>query len=455
MKNFLKSYNVFTVLFIAIIVLTIVCTPLFGMSDLSEYTSVFKNIGLYNISDNPINVSECYGISGTANPTSLFELIIVLIIGLNKLVLSGSVFNIHFLGCTYSIIFILSLYFLQKNLRFNKDYLNYGFSVLLGIVFLDLGYIAYFNSFYSEAMIFVLVIAMTSLAVSVAHKWSYVKIVLFAFMACVLACMRFSAAVTALVAAAALLVIGFADKGKSRVVCSILAVIVAATSVFSMLNPYTSARDVKLYNRVYKDLATTSDTALSELGIADRTVPENPTVEDMSAAVSGLTYGDICNYYVNHPGKFMDDAESAINNSYFLIQEFAPYKQTGDYYGIREYTAPKIWNFLKKILPPKGALPIFIIIFAYLGIAIREFLRTKKLGDTAKSRMAMFAIILPVGALAEFVSTVITTGTILISKNMFTFGVYFDLMFITAIMWVACTLLARREAIKAKYGVKQ
>lgn len=455
MKNFLKSYNIFTVLFIAIIVLTVVCTPLFGISDMSEYSAVFKNIGLYNISDNTINVSQSYGISGVANPTSLFEMIIVILIGLNKLFLSDSVFNIHFIGCTYSIIFIISLYFLQKNLRFNKDYLNYGFSALLGIIFLDLGYIAYFNSFYSDAMIFVLVIAMTSLAVSVSRKWSYAKIVLFAILACILACMRFSAAVTALVAAIAILAIGFSNKDKSKVVCSILALVVAATSVYSMINPYVSARDVKLYYRVYTDLATTSDTALEELGIADRVVPENPTIDEMSEAVSGLTYGNIGNYYMKNPDKFFKDAKSAVNNSYFLIQDFAPYKETGDYYGIREYTAPKIWNFLKRTVIPKGALPVFAIILAYLSIAIREFFRTKKLGDAMKSRMSLFAIALPVGALAEFVSTVITTGNILISKNMFVFGVYFDLMIITAIMWVACTLIARREAIKEKYGVKQ
>jgi len=456
MKNILKSYNIFTLIFIVVILIAVICTPIYGLGDLSEYTSTFESVGLYNSNADTYAIAQNYGISQPdASEKSAFQIFLMVLISINKLLFSKTIFNIHFLSVIYSLIFILGMYFLQKNMRFEKDYLNYAFSALLGIVFFDLGYLAYFNSFYTDALILVLIIALSALSVSISKKFSYIKLILFAVCACLLSAMRFSAAVVALAAALVLCVIAFTLNTKGKTVTLMLSAIVAIVSVFSMTNAHIPARDVKLYNLIYNDFALEDKSVLEYFDLEENEISNNPTMAEMSEAVNNVTYDDVVRYYVSNPKQFTANIKSAANNAYFLIQDFASYREAGAYYGLREGTNLKIWNFLKRRVIPNGLWVILLFTVVYAVIAVREYLIYKKGGNNLKACIALFTVLLPVGAFAEMVATVITTGKILISKNMFVFGIYFDLMLITAVLWVATTLIARRETIKEKYGVKQ
>ena len=76
-------------------------------------------------------------------------------------------------------------------------------------------------------------------------------------------------------------------------------------------------------------------------------------------------------------------------------------------------------------------------------------------GDGKNVFLAGVLAILPVAALIELVGTVILTGEAAISRNLFCFGIYFDLMLVSAVIWAVHTVLNRRHEIKAKYGVNQ
>ncbi len=456
MKNVLKSYNIFTLIFLAVILLTVIFTPIYGLGDLSEYTSVFESVGLYNSSSDAYAIAQNYGISQPdGSEKSVFHIFLMLLISINKLLFSKTIFNIHFISIVYSFIFIIGMYFLQKNLRFEKDYLNYVFSALLGLVFLDLGYIAYFNSFYTDALMFVLIIALVALAVASAKKFSYVKLILFAICLCLFSSMRFSSAVTVLCASAILFLLSLMIKRKGKIATAIVSVVVAVVSVFYMVNATVPARDIKLYNLIYNDLAVENESAPEFFGVEGTKLSENPDISEMEEAVDGITYGDVFKYYASHPKQFTSNIKSAANNAYFLIQDFASYHEAGAYYGVREGMTIKIWNFLKRRVLPNGLWVILLFIAVYAVVAVREYLKNKKAGEFEKAYISLFAVILPVGALSEIVATVLTTGKILISKNMFVFGIYFDLMIITAVVWTAATLIARNNAIKEKYGVRQ
>lgn len=455
MKRFLKSYNIFTVVFAVILILTVLCTPIFGLGDLSEYTSVFESVGLYNISEDTFCISQSYGISTPDNSVkSVFEIFLILLININK-IFSTEVFNIHFISTVYCIAFLIGIYFLQKNVQLEKDYLNYAFSALLALGFLDLGYIAYFNSFYTEALIFVLIIAVAALAVAMAQKISYFKLVLFALAVCLLSAMRFSTAVVSLSAGAVLFVFAVNTKGRERAVCAVVAAVIAVVSVVSMFTTQIPAREVKLYSHIYNDIAVKDDSALEEFGLDETSFGQDATGDDMKNAVEGITYGDVAKYYLSNPDMLFEKLKAAANNSYFLQLDFAKYTEAGAYYGIRESLCLKIWNTLKKRVLPQGIWVILIFMAAYIVMAVREYMKYKKEEDAVRANIAIFSILLPVGALAEWIGTVITTGEILISKNMFVFGIYFDLMLITAVIWAAATLIARQESIRNKYGVKQ
>ncbi len=454
MKKLIKSYNIFIILAVAVVLLTVVCVPVYGLGDMSEYLSVFQNTGLYNVSEDTFCIAQSYGIDANApGAQNLFEMFLGSIVNLNKMLFSNTVFNIHFLSSVYCIVFLLGMYFLQKNTKLEKPSLNYLFSALLSVIFLDLGYLAYFNSFYSEALTFVLVILIAALAVSVIHKFSYLKIVFLSLALIVFSGLKVTGALTSLLFGA-LLVLYFKEaEGKKKIVSVTLATLVIITSAVSVFSVQIPARDVKLYSHVYNDIVQNNKGDFSNLNLKE--VDDNPTIEDMEEAVADITYGDLVRYYAKNPSVFINSLKLAANNSYFLILDFASYREAGAYYGIRDMLNLKIWNKLKRTVIPSGLPVILIFMFAYVCVSVKEYLKYSKIKDRNRSGVALFCTVLPVAALCEMIGTVLTTGQILISKNMFVFGIYFDLMIVTAIVWGVSTLVSRRDSIREKYGVNQ
>jgi len=457
MKNLKKSYNIFILVFALFVVLTVICTPLYGLGDLSEYISVFENVGIYNPSADTSCVTQTYGISENAKgPNSFFEGFLAAVVTLNRLVFSGTVFSIYFLSVIYCVLFLSAMYFLQKNMRFEKEYINYLFSSLLAVVFLDLGYLAYFNSFYSEAFVFVMIIAAISAAVSVSRKFSYFKLLLLTVCICLLAMLRFAAAVVALAFAVLLTIFSLNFQNKKKITCLILSAVVAVISIFSMFNATVPSRDVKLYNLVYNDLAKNTESDLSAIDMDYAyTQIDNPSLEDMKNAVEGITYGDVVKYYISNPSVFIKSIKSAANNAYFLVLDFASYREAGAYYGVRDVLHLRVWNFLKRTILPNGLAVILLFIVAFAAVAVKEYMKYIRSEDKKSAALALASVMLPIGAMSELIGTVLTTGQILISKNMFIFGVYFDFMIVVAVMWAVTTLIARRNSIKDKYGVNQ
>lgn len=455
MKKLIKSYNIFTIIIGLVLLLTVVMPPVYGLGDMSEYMSVFENVGLYNTSQDTYCISSTYGIADGGNgPQSVFEAFLSTAISLNKLFFSHTFFNIHFLSSIYCIIFLFGMYFLQKNIQFGKTWINYTFSALLSVVFLDLGYLAYFNSFYSEALAFALIIAICALVLSFFKKFSYVKLALVGICLVPFSTLKISTALTALSFGVLMLWHFSREKGAKRIASVVIAAFVIASSVWSAFNTYIPAGDIKLFNHVYNDIAKTEGTDLSAFALKD--IPEGDlTVEDMKAAVEDITYGDVARYYISNPSAFVKGLKSAANNSYFLVLDFANYREAGGYYGIRDMLCLKIWNKLKRTIIPSGLLVILLFILAYLVVAVKEYIVYRKNGNRQLSGIALFSTALPFGALCEMVGTVLTTGQILISKNMFVFGIYFDMMLVTAIIWGTATLVSRRDSIKEKYGVNQ
>ena len=452
MKNFLKSYNIFTVIFLLFVVLVIICPPIYGVGDLAEYTSIFESVGLYNATADTYAITQNYGITEAGlGSKSFFEMFLMSVISLNKLLFSNSVFNIHFLSGIYSIVFILGMYYLQKNMQFKTSYLNYAFSALLGIVFLDLGYIAYLNSFYTDAAILVLTISMTALAISISKNISLLKLILFTACTGIIATMRFSFSVMALCIAVILCIVAWSFKSKKRYKLIICSAVIGIISVFSMLNPYIPARDIKLYNLICEDLAVTDENALQYFNVQK---VDSHSIEDMSNAVKDVTYVDVVRYYGDNPKTFTDNLKSAVNNSYFLIHS-ATYFEANANYGIRAFLPLKLWSYLKRTILPQGIWVVLGLIIAYGAVALFEYAKARRSKNKHKMFVSLFAFALPIGAVAELIGTVVTTGKILISKNMIGFGIYFDLIIITSILWGASTLIDRNKNIKDKYGVNQ
>ncbi len=451
MKNLKKTYNVFTILFAIVLVLALVVPPLYGLGDMSEYVPVFENVGLYNTGA-AYSISQQYGIADGKGAQTAYEYFLSGVVAVNKALFSETVFDIHFLSVMYIVLFLIGMYLLQRTLQFSDNRINYLFSILLGVVFLDLGYVAYMNSFYSEALVMTLLVLTASLTASVVKKFSWIKLVWLLVSGAILSMLKMSCAVTVFVLGAVVTFVMFKNK---KIFPAVLCCVLSLCCILSGLNMKIPARDVKLYNHLYNDLAVNcADADLSALDIKEEYKNAN-TLEQMSQAVEGVTYGDVLSFYLSNPEVFVKGLKSAANNSYFLILDYASYRQTADSYGVRELLVPKVWNFLKRTVLPNGLWVILLFLVAFAVVAVNESIKYHKSGEKYKSALALVSVTLPVGAVSELVSTVLLTGQVLISKNLIVFSMYFDMMVVVSVLWAVNTLLARRKAVKEKYGVHQ
>ena len=141
--------------------------PITGVADNGSYSSVIYPEGLYQLDDNSDDLDQGYFISdygimqyfneytsGTHTSQTLF---IQAAIGLDQLFTGNdSVFDIRFLGGLIVLYFLAALYFFTTAVSSRLSVVGALTAALICVViFCDISYTAFFNSFYAESLMFV------------------------------------------------------------------------------------------------------------------------------------------------------------------------------------------------------------------------------------------------------------------------------------------------------------
>nr|WP_233476300.1 hypothetical protein [Paenibacillus sonchi] len=150
-------------------VIALFTAPYIGMADNGDF---FRNIysnGLYfNLPDydskyfgyfvKHFGIYQYYNENGATLDSSQ-SLFIKLSMGLNKLVFSSTVFDIRFQAAIYTVLYVAAIYLLIEAVTCKMSR-KQGMiiAVIAVLVFGDTGYTAYFNSFYSESVVMIMMI---------------------------------------------------------------------------------------------------------------------------------------------------------------------------------------------------------------------------------------------------------------------------------------------------------
>jgi hypothetical protein len=396
---------------------------------------------------------------------------IKLAITINKLFLKNGIFDIRFLSSIYMIIFLISIYLLIKSIRLKSKIANWILAFLTVFFFVDVGYIAYFNSLYGEAMSYVFLLLCVGIGIHISTKD---RPRIFEFISFFIAAFFFVGAKQQNSPLVILFLIIFARMLTLRkdfiwrtvvIVCSI-AILSSSVFIYSFIS--REIRNINIHQAVFFGIlkgSTTPEKDLEELGINtgfavlagktyfDSNVAFSPTDAIMQSEFFGkITYGRILMFYIKHPLRLYQKMEITARNAFRIRQSYlgnfekSANKQRGQmasFFGG--------WSYLKEI----GAHNFFALV-ALFYISFYSIWYTKYKETKSNARKLKYEAIAMVGivGMVQFALPYIADGEGDLSKHLFIFDVCFDIMFVASIAWISLNIKHTRALFHSNPHVR-
>ncbi|SFE01155.1 hypothetical protein SAMN05216378_1968 [Paenibacillus catalpae] len=380
------------------------------------------------------------------------QIIPVFIAGMVGRLVDPQQFDIRILSLLYTILYIAALYVIVKYNKQRSIAFNTVLMACLLLVFLDIGYAAYFNSFFGEAvtLIFMLLTFGLALAVIRSDKPSIWLLTTFFLSAVCLIGTKLQNAPIGLL----LLLLGLrfwklrTDRPWRRTVGAWSAVVLLATVTMYTAAP-NELKHINLYQTVFFGVLKNSPEPaadLRELGLpeafkvnagtnffqADSVIrQDDPRILE---ALKGISHKDVLLYYVKHPGRFKQKLERAAENGMSIRPLYlgSYEKEAGKPYGAVSYTYSAWSTFKLKHMPNNLG---FVAAFAavYLIILGVEYVRR----GSVRQRLYLEALlVLALAGIFGFAVPLVGDGEADLGKHLFLFNVCFDMMMVVSVLYV-------------------
>lgn len=309
---------------------------------------------------------------------------------LDNLMTGDKVFDIRFLALLYGILYVPAVYLLvlQACSRVNSfsEGSVIGFVGLL--IFADVAYLTYFNSFYPEALWFICLLYCVGAGLSFQENRSAVQdfaaLFILVVFSSVLMASRGECAFLGVVFAVFCLKLLFARKNWMwRVICVMTAFLLSLLSISCMINMRSDYDDTSKLHAMTRGVLFEADNpseALKEFEIdtsyellADVSAYDYlPVVEVSSPALqeeflSKYSYMDIAAYYVRHPGSFVNLMDVSIKSCFGIRKESCGnYEQSVGLPAQAKSIFWGAWSTFKNTSAPKTIGYLLVLIGAVL-----------------------------------------------------------------------------------------
>jgi hypothetical protein len=450
----------------AVILISLICLytlfkePVIGVADNGDFYRIISQSGLYHLSNNNDDIflgyfNRYYGIYKYYNENGMMllssEVILIRIaLLLNGIFKGGKIFDIKYLALLYVITMNFAAYFIIKSLIINIKSKRHKFlAVLLFVlIFCDTGYIAYFNSFYGEAVnlsFFLLSIGLL-LYMYTFDKITSKYLVLFSVISLIFIGSKQQLAPIGILYCLVLLRLVIITKNKQvKQTIKILTgtfLVASAIFYFSIVGPFDYINRYHSMTRGVLLNEANPEEILSEFGISSqysilagniyyKSIPVIDPNDNklMKEFYSKYSFGSILKYYAKNPRVFGKVMSIASENAYSIKPDaMGNYeKSAGKSFGERSDFFSLYSSLKRKYLPHNIGLTIVLII-TYFIFAINDYIsyRNKK-NNKEQLIEELFLFVFLVGGSQVLVS-VLGAGDADISKHLFMFNVSFDLM---------------------------
>lgn len=371
-----------------------------GVADDGSATKIMNAVDVYYIQDEVGDMYNNYFIktysrvqeSGqqTNNLKSSHIFLVKAAVLLDDIVTKDKYFDIRFLGLIYMILYIPAIYFLIKQAccrvkRFSEGMVIGGAGLL---IFSDVAYITYFNSFYPEAIWFISLIYCVGFALSFQEKRKGLKDFLYLIWmlisGSVLISSKWQCFIIGIILAVFCIKLIFVRRNWLwGIACILGALYISFISIVCMIrldNDFNATSKFHAMTRGVLFGSNNPEKTLAEFRIA----PSYEMLTDASsfnyfpevrADDSSLKSGfldqyttlDIASYYIRHPGKLIGMIDVSIKSSFSIRRSYC-----GNYeksVGMPEKAKSifwSVWSTFKDTSAPKTIGYLFVLIGAVI-----------------------------------------------------------------------------------------
>lgn len=453
-----------TVCFLAVVLIAqLLITPVLGLANNGDFERIMTWGGL-KLPAGIVGDAQYFGffnrvyeigaahLGGYVSSTILFLKVAVWI---NKAFHSAHEFDIRFLGALHIVTLLVSVWIVLSALRKRSAGLAWAAAVLVALTTSDKGFTLYFNSMFSEATTFLMLLALIGFALHLTVAGE--RPVKWALIGATVASVLFVTAKVQNAVLGFLIVIWLlrllclhAERSWKR------AVLIAASVVFVFtagLSSYNAFDRINIYQTVfYGVLKDSPDPAadLRELGIreeyavlanADYFVPhpiDITTPEFKREYYDKISRGKVLMFYAKHPGRFFEKLQVCAKSSFNLHFYLGNYENQDGHQALEQSKAWTPWTALLSQVVPKTLW--FLVPFALLfaGVAVWEWRRQTSPGAKL---LCEFFLAIELMAMAQFVLPILGDGEADLGKHLFLFNVLGSVMLVTSVLWLVRRIL--------------
>ena len=477
MKKLLRSETALVVAAIVILVSILMLKPVIGVADNGDFNRIMTAGGIEYSAEESYQdkyfgyfhqTYSYYAMAWGGYVSSQIPLAILA--GLIGRLVNGEYFDIRILGVMHSMLYLAALYVW---LRFNKSSSAIGNSiavVLSAFIFLDIGYIAYFNSFFGEALTLILMLLTFGLALAVAgsDKASWRMLALFYISSILLTATKLQNAPIGIILIAAGLCFWQFSKERAwrRTIVIGTASLLVAAAVMYVAAP-KDLKHINLYQTIFYGILKDSpdpDKALKQLGLpmelkalagtnyfqGDTAIKQDDPIL-YEHVYNRLGHIDVLVYYLKNPSRFVQKLERAAENGMTIRPYYlGSYDQSeGKKRGAIAYTYSGWSEFKRNVLPNELWFIAALYLLYFAGI-LYEYSRRKE--TRHRARTYIFAAVGLIGIFG-FTIPLLGDGEADLGKHLFLFNVCFDMMIAIGVVYTAWKLLSFKEPFRKKVKI--
>jgi hypothetical protein len=380
----------------------------------------------------------------------------------------GERIDLRMMGAVHAALFLLGAAMLLRGVRPLALPLRLVAASLLLVILTDVGYVAWLNSFYSEAasLVFALLTLGVALLVTTRagdeSRWLlYGGMFLLAALFFITAKPQNAVLSLPLAALAARFAwVALAPRGRAfqlplAVACAGLLLVTSAVYVERGSPP--AFRSANLYNMVFAEILNHSNDQqrdLAALGL-DRELalysgttaytPDVPinSIEARADLFQDLGQADILRFYLMRPGRFLDLAERGAGSAFVLRPHYlGNHEREAGYPAYAQSDTFDWWSDARHRLMP-GTL-WFLIPFTIIHIAVATYawVHTSELRTRLLAELHLLLVVM---ALMQFLVVLLGEGEFEIVKHLFLFNLLFDLALVALACWVTTGIWQRKR----------
>lgn len=449
----------------AVVVYQLIVPPPIGLADNGDFARV---MGRFSLSRLPGQAGEetyfvskyqfgpdAYWDSGYVTSEALP---VAIAIGLNRLVSKDGLFDIRVLGLIHTALLLVAVWLLLLSSRKLGRAARAVFLILLIVAVTDIGYVQWFNSFYSESASYLFFLLAAALAWRLIQGQGGIPLLLlWTLTAVLLVAAKPQNAPLGVALAAFAFHLRTLDAGRAwRRCCAGVAIgILVLSAVYSRITPDQDMREMGHYGAVfYGVLVGSPDPAqdLADLGLSPdlaRFAGRDPYPPDSGvdrpefrqAFFARISYGKIARFYLTHPARLVRALDRNARQALLLRPEGMSNfeRETGQEPNAQSHNF-EVWSFLHARVYPRR----FTWLAAAWGVylAALAVVRRKRIDQAGRLEVDLVTLML-VMAVIEFGVVAMAMGIMDPTKQMLLVDVLTDASLLTAAAWTAGRLDSR------------